>query len=306
MRRPFLEASAVESLAYLGEYGQKEAKRLLDIASKKPSFDALYEYSAPFLTSVIAEWCGIPDDERLLFRKQVHFTCSHFSPLIPGQVTPVYSAGEKLLEIIRRQFLLRQQKPGRDFISMVAQSQYEDVTVDELVDNILLAVFASYETTLHLIGTGTYQLIQTPDVLEALRLNPEIIGEIVDEILRMFGSVQLVTRLVSEDFEYSGKKFEKEQQIWLLLAAANRDGRVFDEPDQLYLGRENKKHLSFGSGAHYCIGTYMAKRLASIAITELFERFPNLSLAGTCDFHPSVGIRGLLNLPVSDRSQLDF
>ncbi len=302
MRRPFFEVSAAESLSGLADYCASEAKRLLLDAPGKSSFDALYGYAAPLLTSVIAEWCGIPSAERLSFRREVHLTASHFSPLIPGQVTPVYTAGAKLLEIIEPLFLLRKAEPGNDFISRIAQSKHDDVTTEELIDNILLAIFASYETTLHLIVTSIYQLIQTPNVLAQLQANAECMADILDETLRLFGPVQLVTRRVLQNFEYRGKMFSKDEQVWLILAAANRDPNVFEQPDQMLLNRRNKKHLAFGSGPHYCIGTHMARRQTAIALKAFFESFPKAELAGPCSFHPSTGIRGLLSLPVRSSS----
>jgi pimeloyl-[acyl-carrier protein] synthase len=114
--------------------------------------------------------------------------------------------------------------------------------------------------------------------LQQLRQNPELIEAAVDELLRFDSPVQWVSRVAREEFEFGGVTLKPGDILLGSLGAANRDPAVFTNPDQLDLLRSDNKHLSFGSGIHFCLGAALARMEAQIAIGTLVRELPNLRL----------------------------
>jgi hypothetical protein len=102
---------------------------------------------------------------------------------------------------------------------------------------------------------------------------------VVEEALRYEPPVDVTGRIASHDMEVSGCPVKAKQNLTVFLRAANRDPEVFDAPDRFDVSRQHKPHISFGGGAHICIGAPLARLEAQVALVRLFERFPNLRLA---------------------------
>ncbi len=168
---------------------------------------------------------------------------------------------------------------------------------------VFILLIAGHETTVNLIGTGTLELLRHPDQFERLRANPALIKPAVEELLRFTTPVETATeRYAREDISIAGTTIARGELVFAALASANRDSSVFDDPDVLDLGREPNRHLSFGQGAHYCVGAPLARLEGSIALNTLVERFPKLRLAAPVDklmWRKGATLRGLEALLVS-------
>lgn len=325
IRKPFFDAYSVASAQALQSYISSEVDELLEILSASDNFDGLYNYAAPLTTALLAHWFDVPAEDEVEFRRAAHFTASHFSPLRPGFVRPSFVASEKLLGLLDKMMRARmtggenidtsvantttdspgeKQKvdAGRDLVSMMLTHVGQGVSQTEIRDNMLLTIFASYETVIHLISNGIYALLNNPSQLLLLRQEPTRISDVLDEILRFAGPVQMLVRTVKADFIVEDNQFKAGDRLTIVLAAANRDPREFDAPEEFRIDRTNKKHLAFGQGPHYCVGNHLAKLQAQAAIAGIFKKFPDLYLSSTPKYHPSIGIRGLLALPLSTRN----
>jgi cytochrome P450 len=299
LRKPFFDASAPAAVQMLRQVIEHNVDLLLQEPARIGHLEIIYEFACPLTTKLIAHWFGIEPDNELEFRRAVHRTCSHFSPNIPGLVTPVFDAAEVLLKHINRLIDVRQKTPSDDVISMMSNHLAKGLSKVEIADNCLLVVFASYETVVHQIGNSVLLLLQNPKLLKLLRTEPSLIKDALDELLRLGGPVQMVTRTVSEGFEYQGKHFQTGDVIKLILSAANRDPIFGSNSYELDFSRPFKKHLSFGLGPHFCIGAHLVRLQLEIVLLTLVTRFPDMRLLEeTPRFHPSVGIRGLQELPV--------
>ncbi|MCZ7432124.1 cytochrome P450 [Streptomyces sp. WMMC1477] len=182
---------------------------------------------------------------------------------------------------------------------VTAEVDGERLSEDEIIANVLLLFNAGHETTVNLIGNGTLALLRNPGQLRALRENPDLIEEGVDEFVRYDAPVQLVARIATADVEVGGKTIPAGSKLMVLLGAANRDPRRYDRPDELDMTRSDIKPLSFGGGPHYCIGALLGKIEGRMVFRELLRRYRSISLT-TEDvvWRPHVNFRGLKELRV--------
>jgi cytochrome P450 len=164
--------------------------------------------------------------------------------------------------------------------AMLDAEEEERLTADELAAMFVQLLFAGHETTTNLLAIGTVELLRNRDQWQLLCDDPSLVRNAVEELLRWVTPVQFVNRNAVTDFELGGVSFQKEQSVFLVLAAANRDPAVFSEPETLDVTRADAgEHLGFGFGFAFCLGTALARLEAEVAFRELTRRFPDAELA---------------------------
>lgn len=194
---------------------------------------------------------------------------------------------------------------GGDVTSaLLAAREHDDrLSHEEIVATALLLLFAGHETTTQLLANGLYWLLRNPDALAELRAgldDARRVENAVEEMLRFDGPSLSMVRVAAEAFEWHGRRIAKGDRVFLFQSAANRDPRLFADPDRFDLRRANAgDHLAFGYGIHFCIGAPLARLEAQVAFPRVLRRFPKLALA---DAHPpwsdSILTRGMLELRV--------
>jgi cytochrome P450 len=163
-----------------------------------------------------------------------------------------------------------------------AEEQGSRLTTIELVGLLHAFLSAGYQTTMNAIVSGVFGLLEQRDKYDWLRANPDAIPHAVDEILRWDGPVHFARRYLTAPLELHGSALESGTEVLLCLASANRDERKFPAPDELQLERPNAaEHVAFGGGRHICIGAYFARLEATIALSALLRRFPDMQLIDT-------------------------
>jgi cytochrome P450 len=173
----------------------------------------------------------------------------------------------------------------------------------ELQSTAFNLIVAGHETTTNLIGATVRALFAHPDLRERL-VDPETVGEVLEELIRHDGPVHHATfRYAAEPVELGGTTIPAGGQVLICLAAANRDERAFTDPGAIDLDRAGPRHLGFGHGIHHCLGAGLARLEGAIAITSLLRRFPDLRPAVpldslTWDRGDGIVLRGLTSLPV--------
>lgn len=173
----------------------------------------------------------------------------------------------------------RRSRPADDLIThlIAAEAEGERLSTDELISTCILLLNAGHEATVHTIGNGVKALIERRTPPAALA--PDQVAATVEEILRHDPPLHLFTRWAYEDAEISGHTFRRGDRVGLLLAAANRDPALWDEPDRFDPARPVKPNHSFGAGLHFCVGAPLARLEMQIALPILFARCPHLALA---------------------------
>ncbi|WFA06023.1 MULTISPECIES: cytochrome P450 [Bacillus] len=277
------------------------AAGLLDQLDGRKSADIVSEFAFPLASLVIAKILGVPEDERHQFRQwtanviqTIDLTRSR-QALVKGSDT----AG-KLISYFRDLLQKRKAHPQNDLISKFISE--EKLSEDEMLATCILLIIAGHETTVNLVSNGLLAFMKHPEQLAVLKENPLLIESAVEECLRYESPTQMTARTASEDCEISGKMIKKNEQVYVLLGAANRDPDIFKEPHVFDITRKPNPHLAFGHGPHVCLGSSLARLEAQMAILALLERAPGLRLAASdvC-YRKLFGFRALAELPVAFR-----
>jgi unspecific monooxygenase len=190
----------------------------------------------------------------------------------------------------------RRSRPADDLIThlIAAEMEGEKLSTDELITTCILLLNAGHEATVHTLGNGVKSLLENGFGADAL--TPDRVGDTVEEILRHDPPLHLFTRHAYEEADIAGHTFRRGDEVGLLLAAANRDPQVWDDPDRFDPGRPVKPNHSFGAGLHFCVGAPLARLELQIALPILFDRCPHLSLTAPPRFANLYHFHGLERL----------
>ena len=279
---------------------QTIADDLLDAMAEHDAVDLVEAFNAPLPIAVISELLGVPVPDRRHFRT---WTSAALSPPSDEQRAGALSLNRFVADLIDR----KRADPGDDLLSALVEAQLKDddaLSDAELAGTAVLLVAAGHETTVNLLGTIMVSLFHRPDQADLLRARPELMTGAVEEFLRFDPSVEQSTmRYTTRDFDLGGERIRRGDIVAVMLGSASRDIAQQDggDPDILDVERANARHLAFGHGIHYCLGAPLARLEATIAISSLLQRFPDLH--PTIPMHdvpwiPAGIMRGPRSLPV--------
>jgi cytochrome P450 len=275
---------------------------ILDRAADERRLDVVADLGYELPVIVICELLGVPLDDRPQFAGW----SSAASRLLDDDLTAAeldagVVAALSFAQYFAELFEVRRRDPRDDLVSglIAVEEQGDRLSLEELHSIVILLFIAGHETTMNLIGNGTWALLRRPDQLVRWRDDPSLDGPAVEELLRFEGPVHLTGRIPVEDVELNGHEFPRGKQVVTLLAAANRDPARFDHAAELDVGRPDNHQLSFSQGIHYCLGAALARLEGQIAIGSLIRRFPDLELAEPPAYRDHFVLRGLTELQVT-------
>lgn len=277
---------------------------LLDAMARKTNVELINDLALPLPLTVIAEMLGVEPADRTLFRSMLAKVVESDAMSPVGFIRNLPILG-RLNRFLRRLIALRREQPGDDLMTALvnAEEGNDRLTEDELVSMVFLLLFAGHETTVNLIANGMQALLAYPDQLERLREKPEFIDTAIEELLRFTNPVGTVSpRFAREDMEVAGVSVPRGTTLTLLLASANLDEAAFANAHRLDIARDPNRHVSFGLGAHFCLGAPLARLEARVAIPALLRRFPHMRLAVPASqlrLRSNLGLRGLYELPLA-------
>jgi cytochrome P450 len=275
---------------------------MLDRVQPSGTMELIHDLAFPLPVSVIAHMLGVAPDRQEDFKRWSE-ALAYLSEA-PGVATldALKETNQAVVEFADYfRVLVRDKRPapGEDLLSalIAAEEQGERLSLDELIANAILLLFAGHETTVNLIANGVYCLLRHPDQLALLRQNPDLIKGAVEECLRYESPIQTTTRQLAEDLTWEGHTLRQDEIVLLVLGAANRDPEQFQNPDQFDITRTDNRHLAFGAGVHFCIGAPLSRLEAQIAIPMLLRRMPQLRLGeGPLEWRQWESWRGLTQL----------
>ncbi len=302
LRKMVMPAFSPKAVARMRPRVEQVVQDTLAQLEGRRSFDFISDFAYPIPAIVVAELIGVPAEDRDKFKKW----SDDILTLVfgaEGQADRRELAQQGLIELtdyLRALIAEIRKAPGHDIISSLIQAHEVEppLTDDEIVATCALLVFGGHETTTNLIANGTRQLLLHPDQWELLRRKPELIGSAVEELLRFDGPSRLEARLLVEDVELRGKTLRAGDNVFLVQSAANRDPEVFTDPDTLDITRQKNTHVGFGFGVHHCLGNFLARLEATVAIAAVIEAMPDLALDGPETWHPTMMSRGMKTMPV--------
>ena len=300
------KAFTPRAVAALGPRVKEIVDELLDDLAGKERFDLVEEFAFPLPVIVIAEMLGIPAEDRDHFNVWSNDIALAVEPVLTrAEVARVRSASDAIVAYFEEIIEQRRRQPQEDMLSalIAAEEEGDKLTHDELIGTLMLLLVAGNETTRSLIGNGMLALLKNPAQLQRLRAEPELLDSAIDELLRYDSPVQFIIRVVMEDLAFKGREMRAGQKIMILVGAANRDPEVFANPNALDIGRQEKSHISFGRGIHYCLGSPLALLEARAAFAGLLERFPTIRLLAEPGYRNQIVLRGVEELWVELRGE---
>ena len=248
-----------------------------DRAAEEGSLDVIADLGFTVPVTVICELMGVPLEDQHLFgpwSSDVSRILDGFS-LTPEEMTAAAAAAGQMAVYFSELFARRRAEPADDLVSalLAVESEGERLSEYELYSTTLLLFIAGHETTTNLIGNGTWALLRNRDQLSALHRDPALAPSAVEELLRYDSPVHVTARIPTVEVEIAGHRFAAGEQLIVLLSAANRDPRRFDDPARLDITRAENHHLAFSQGMHFCLGAALARLEGAEAIGGLVARF---------------------------------
>lgn len=279
---------------------------LLDEVTRLPRFDLVLAIAQPLPVMVIGEMLGLPAEDYPVLKAWSDRLAAFLgmSALDPKIVAAAVQSVVELEGYFRAVIEERRAKPGEDLVSRLVAAHDEEGRLgeQELLSSCCALLFGGHETTTNLIANAMLLLLQHPKQAAILRTHPERITGTVDEVLRFESPVQRMGRVTSAPVELGGSTIPEGQRVFLIMGSANRDPEQIPDPDRFDIERRDARHLSFGLGAHYCLGAALGRLETELAIPAILERFPALELPPDhdpgADWLDNLTVRGLSRLPV--------
>jgi cytochrome P450 len=274
----------------------------LDTALQNNSFDYVDDFAGKLPMDVISELMGVPDEDRIRIRALADEVMHREDGVADVPASAIAASGELLVyyaDMVKQ----RRKAQSDDLTSALVQAEIDGdrLTDDEIMAFLFLMVVAGNETTTKLLANAAYWGFKNPDQLSPVFDDRELIPLWVEETLRYDTSSQLLARAVVQDLTFYDTTIPAGDVLLLLAGSANRDERAFDDPDEYRIRRDiGSKLVSFGSGAHFCLGAHLARMEARVALDELFKRISGYEVdeANAVRVHSS-SVRGFAHLPIT-------
>jgi cytochrome P450 PksS len=268
--------------------------------------DIVERYARTLPLSVICELLGLPLADRAKFIAWAN-TVARLSGVIDflRMIRGISGMKRYLEERLR----IAREQGGEGLIAEFVRVEMEGgrISASEMVSMVFLLLGAGSETTTHLISGSIYELLKNPALRDWLEKDWSRANLAIEEFLRFVSPVQFSKpRFVRKDIELGGVRLKKNDMTMAMVAAANQDPEVNESPEQLDLQRRPNRHLSFGTGIHFCLGHQLARIEGICALQALFTRWPKLRLAvgpAQIRWRRRPGLRAIEKLPVLARSQ---
>jgi cytochrome P450 len=283
------------------------ANQLFDRALEHGEVDFVEALTYPLPVVIIAEIIGVPVEDRAQFKQWSDAVVADLGTglFVPPTPDRVQRIGQLLGEMGVYFSALadeRRRQPREDLITGLVQAEVEGsrLTHAEMLRMLVLILVAGNETTTTLIGNIVLELLAHPEALAHLRAAPELAPSAIEEVLRYASPVQLDPRRATHPLELHGEPIEANQMVVCWLGSANRDEDVFPDAERFDIGRSENRHLAFGFGTHYCLGSNLARLEGLVAMRTLLARTRSFEQTSNepLPMHPSLVFRGITKLPL--------
>jgi erythromycin 12 hydroxylase len=308
LRRIVTQAFSARQVSALDSRIGEIAADLLDAIGKNPASDPIEvdlvdAFANPLPVTVIAELLGVPFSD--LDRFQGWANCLLTDTMDdPEGAKRLEATVSQMHEYLQMQTTERRASPRDDLLStlVLAEVEGESLNDHDVISFGALLLLAGHVTTAVLLGNTLLCLDENPEQMAAVRADFGHIPAVLEEVLRVRPPFLKVERVTTSEVELGGQHLPENAMIYLWLLAANRDERVFDDPDAFRPGRANAKHTAFGHGIHYCLGAPLARMEGRIGLELMLSRFSDLRVRRdvTLSWH-GANVFGARHLPLNVR-----
>jgi len=300
-RKTVRSVSAPANLRNIEPMIRERTGELLDALPEGETFDWVDTVSVELTTLMLATLFDFPMDDR---RKLTRWSDIVFA--IPGPGGLVETQQQKIDELMEcvayfeRLWAERRENPGFDLVSMLANGEAtRDMPTIEHLGNLLLLIVGGNDTTRNTMTGSVYGLNTFPEQYDKLMANPELIEGFVPEVIRWQTPLAYMRRTATRDVEFGGKQIRKNDQVLMWYLSANQDTDMFENAHVLDIERPNAdRHLSFGYGIHFCMGSRVAELQLRILWEEILQRFERIEIQDQPERVFSSFVHGYSTLPV--------
>lgn len=284
LRGAVRDAFTRSTVAGLTEGVETIAAEVIAAAPTGEAFDFMSQIALPLPIAVVGEWLNLEPAQAASLRELSPAIIRMLGTLAdPVEVAEGFGAAAALMAEFLPLAADRRAHPGDDLFSFIATDP--ELSLEDVVVTAILIAVAGHETTANLLGAGLIRLLDEQV--------STVDGAVITELLRLDGPVQSTVRTATEDQPLG---IAAGDSVVVVVAAANRDPAVFDEPDRFRLGRTGPAPLAFGYGAHFCLGSALAQLELTVALRKILARQP--LIAGDVTWRDTPAIRGPQTLPV--------
>ncbi|CAH0252104.1 Cytochrome P450(MEG) [Peribacillus simplex] len=260
---------------------QEIADELIGEMDEETEIDIVQSLASPLPIIVMSDLMGVPSKDRLLFKKWVDILFLPFDKEKQEEVNELKQvAAKEYYQYLYPIVVQKRLNPADDIISDLLKSEVdgEMFTDDEVVRTTMLILGAGVETTSHLLANSFYSLLyDDKEVYQELHENLDLVPQAVEEMLRFRFNLIKLDRTVKEDNDLLGVELKEGDSVVVWMSAANLDEEMFEDAFTLNIHRpNNKKHLTFGNGPHFCLGAPLARLEAKIALTTFLKKFKHI------------------------------
>lgn len=303
-RHAIMPAFTRKRTELLTSFIEQTCDALLDAMAEKGGGDFINDFALPLPVTVICHLLGIPaGNATILHEGSAAMLAGLEITATPEEFARATAGARELHAFLHEVAREREHDPGSDVLSLLIENERAGkLTRDEVVWATITLLMAGHETTTHLLGNGLLALVHNPGQMALLQRDPTLAANAVEEFLRYDPPIYVLFRETAADAKVCGEHILGSTRLMLSIAAANRDPRLFTDPDQLDLTRGNARdNLSFAAGRHLCAGHALARLEGRIAFSRIAARFREIGLAAEPTPRAGVMFKGYHAMPVAYR-----
>jgi cytochrome P450 len=300
-RKTVQPAVAPRNLVKLEPLIRERTCRVLDALPEGETFDWVDTVSIELTTAMLATLFDFPFEDR---RKLTRWSDIVFAIPQPGGVVESQTQKRQelmeCLEYFSGLWEERKKKPGHDLVSMLVHGEAtRHMAPADHLGNLLLLIVGGNDTTRNTMSGSVYSLNQFPEQYDKLIADPGLVRKMVPEVIRWQTPLSYMRRTANRDCELGGKQIRKHDQLLMWYVSGNRDEDVFENANALDIERANaSRHLSFGYGVHFCMGSRLAELQLRVLWEEILQRFERIEVQEEPSRTFSSFVKGYTQLPV--------
>jgi len=276
LRKLVDRAFTMRMLKLMEDWVAELAEQMVSELAEDQPLDIVQALTIPLPVAVISKMMGIPQDRADDFKR--------WSDALTGTLAGVSLEDRQndifeMATFFQTLIPVRREHPGDDLVSAVVNADIdgERLTDAEIVGFSILLLIAGNETTTNLLGNLFNVVLDRPEIWSELVANPDLIDAAVEETLRFDAPVRFLMRKAIRPMNYYGQDVAVGENVTVVMAAANRDPSIYENPDEFRLDRPRNHHHTFGFGVHFCIGAPLARMEARLTLRSLLKRFPTIA-----------------------------
>ncbi|SDG38743.1 cytochrome P450 [Pseudonocardia oroxyli] len=294
MRRALSKGFGPRSMERARHHVGRVVDDLVGRIRDEPSVEFVESVAVSLPIAVICELFAVPAELRPSLRNLLNPLARTMGGVVMTDVSisEVDAAVAAFEDAMRELITFRRRRPGDDMISLMIQGEEAFVDERDVLSNLGVLLFAGHETTVGLLANGLLALLRHPEQRALLLREPELVPHAVEEMLRYDAPAHRVARVVHEPVEIRGRRLERGELVWLMIGAANRDEDRWEDASSFDIRRPSPQPLSFGKGAHFCIGAPLARMEAQLAFPKVLDALRGYELrTEPVAYNPSATLR---------------